>query len=115
MRDAEGIALWLPLCGIALDNEIAALDIAQAAQLPEKRPPRGSTLRFGDAEDGEHRSDHRDPVLLRLLLRECRERPRDSGAAEDQEFAPVQPFTSSLRAISRTNLPRYPSAYQREC
>jgi hypothetical protein len=49
----------------------------------------------------------------RLWLRAGGERPHDSGAAEGQEFAPVQPFTFSLRAISRANLLRFPSAYQR--
>src|SRR6266567_6626784 len=72
------------------DRQVLSLDIAGFAQLPAKRDQRRSS-RAGRAEA--EKANHRH----RLLLRAGGERPRDSCAAEHQEIAPVQSFTSSLR------------------
>jgi hypothetical protein len=45
-----GIALGSPFAGIPLDREVLALDIAQPAQLLEKRQPQAVSL--ADASDG---------------------------------------------------------------
>src|SRR5208282_3717887 len=79
-------ALGPPLAGIALDGEVLSLDVAQPAQLLEKRPPEGRS-RLTDVSDGTRGDDDRNPVMLRRLLRQRR---RDCSREQQthREIAP---------------------------
>ena len=101
-----GIALGPSPAGISVDCEVLSLDIAQSAQLLEKRP-KDRDSRVVDASDGTCCND-RNPVRLRPLLRPHRSR----GSGEQQpcrEVAPSHSITSSARARSKGGIVR-PSA-----
>src|ERR1700737_2405963 len=102
-----GKVLGQPLAGIPLDGEVLFLDIAQPAQLPEKRLP-GTSSGVADACDGTCRNDDRNPVLLRAFLRPH----RSWGAREqqtDREIAPSHSITSSARASNIGGMVRFSS------
>jgi hypothetical protein len=87
------IALGPALTRIPLDGEILSLDVAQPAQLLEKRLP-GANSRSADGSDGTCRDDDRNAVLLPPLLRPH----RTCGGREQQtnrEIASSHIITSS--------------------
>ena len=71
-----GIALGPPLAGIPLDGEVLSLDVAQSAQLSEKRRPSAKSC-VADDIDGTRGRDDCNSVLPRPLL--CLNRADCSG------------------------------------
>jgi hypothetical protein len=84
------MAVGPSLAGIALDGEVVALDIAQPAQLIEKRRPSPRPC-VAEVSDRPRWGDDRDPVLLRALPR----LHRLGGGREQQNHREIAPSRST--------------------
>src|SRR5262249_17641488 len=85
-----GIALMMPLGGIALDDQIFAFDVTQAAQLAEKSAPCASPARLGQQRSRDCRMENRYSLCRRPLrcprpLSARRERPQSRRTTEQTD------------------------------